>query len=183
MSSSIKDISAEHNYAENVVTTDYLQGDVGFKRPKGWSSFLSPSFSTSNILFGQAQPKTDPDNSVGSTIMVIDDKTIVPRARDLESNFVDDEDLQATLARLRRVKILKTTKLTQQEIAAKVAAERARDKAEDETAGVLTFDDTSEFIRAIHYNPLEVVSEPAPPGDVNGTSGRNGRNRSWRSQS
>jgi U4/U6.U5 tri-snRNP-associated protein 1 len=55
--------------------------------------------------------------------MVIDDKTIVPGARDLESNLVDDEDLQATLARLRRVKILKTTKLSQQEIAAKVAAE------------------------------------------------------------
>ena len=95
--------------------------------------------------------------------MVIDDKTIVSRPRDLESNFVDDEDLQATLAGSRRVKILKTTKLSPQEIAAKVAAERARDKAEDETAGGLTFDDTSEFIRAIHYNPLEVASEPAPP--------------------
>ncbi|KIM76697.1 hypothetical protein PILCRDRAFT_796961 [Piloderma croceum F 1598] len=96
------------NYAKNVVTTDYLQeGDVGFKRPetkKKWPS-------------RQAQPDADPDDSVGSTIMVMDDKTI----------------------------ILKTTKLSLQEIAVKVPTEQARDEAEDETAGGLTFDDMSEF--------------------------------------
>jgi hypothetical protein len=62
--------------------------------------------------------------------MVIDGKTIVSRPRDLESNFVDDEDLQATLARSRRVEILKMTKLSLQFLAAKVAAERVRDEAE-----------------------------------------------------
>jgi U4/U6.U5 tri-snRNP-associated protein 1 len=100
----------------------------------------------------------------------MDDKTIAHRARDLDSNFVDDEELQAALARSRRAKIPRTTKLSPPDIAAKVAAERVRDEAEsaqeivmvveDETAGGLTFDDTSEFVRAIQYNPLEATSEP-----------------------
>ena len=101
--------------------------------------------------------------------MVTDGQTIAPRARDLDSNFVDDEELQAALARSRRAKIPKTTKLTPQDIAAKVAAERVQDEAEaaqetvvvvdDETSGGLAFDDTSEFVRAIQYNPLEGTSE------------------------
>jgi U4/U6.U5 tri-snRNP-associated protein 1 len=100
----------------------------------------------------------------------MDDKTIAPRARDLDSNLVDDEELQAALARSRREKIPKTTKMSLQDIAAKVAAERVRDEAEaaqeivmvvdDKKAGSLTFDNTSEFVRTIQYNPLEVTSEP-----------------------
>jgi U4/U6.U5 tri-snRNP-associated protein 1 len=83
---------------------------------------------------------------------------------------VDDEELQGALARSRRAEIPKTTKLSPQDIAAKVAAERVRGEAEaaqeivkvvdDEIAGGLPFDDTSEFVRAIRYSPLEVTSEP-----------------------
>jgi U4/U6.U5 tri-snRNP-associated protein 1 len=51
--------------------------------------------------------------------MDVDQKAIVPRARDLDMNFVDDEELQAALARSRRSKIHKQKKLSPEEIARK----------------------------------------------------------------
>lgn len=49
--------------------------------------------------------------------MEVDSKPVI-RARDLNANFVDDDDLQAALARARRAKIAKPRKLTAEEIAA-----------------------------------------------------------------
>jgi len=48
--------------------------------------------------------------------MEIDEKPVVPRVRDLNVNFVDDDELQAALASSRRAKI-KTKKITPEEIA------------------------------------------------------------------
>jgi len=48
--------------------------------------------------------------------MEIDVKPIVPRVRDLDVNFVDDDELQAALASARRAKI-KTKKISPEEIA------------------------------------------------------------------
>jgi U4/U6.U5 tri-snRNP-associated protein 1 len=49
--------------------------------------------------------------------MTIDEKPIVPRVRDLDTNFVDDDDLQAALARSRRAKTRKAKKVSPEEIA------------------------------------------------------------------
>lgn len=49
----------------------------------------------------------------------VDEKTIVPRPRELDANFVDDDELQAALARSRRAKIHKPKKLSPEEIARK----------------------------------------------------------------
>ena len=43
----------------------------------------------------------------------------VPIQRDLDANFVDDDDLQAALARSRKAKLRKTHKLTPEELAQK----------------------------------------------------------------
>jgi hypothetical protein len=48
--------------------------------------------------------------------MEIDVKPVVPRVRDLDANFVDDDELQAALASARRAKI-KTKKISPEEIA------------------------------------------------------------------
>lgn len=48
--------------------------------------------------------------------MELDEKSIVPRPRDLDSNFIDDDELQAALARSRRAKIHKPKKLSPEEI-------------------------------------------------------------------
>lgn len=51
--------------------------------------------------------------------MEVDEKPIVRRTRELDVNFVDDDELQAALARQRRAKIHKATKLSPEEIARK----------------------------------------------------------------
>jgi hypothetical protein len=48
--------------------------------------------------------------------MEIDVKPVVPRVRDLDVNFVDDDELQAALARSRRAKV-KSKKISPEEIA------------------------------------------------------------------
>ena len=60
----------------------------------------------------------DVDLPVQQDKMDVDEKPIVPRVRNLDVNFVDDDDLQAALAKSRRAKI-KTKKLSPEEIARK----------------------------------------------------------------
>ena len=118
--------------------------------------------------------------------MQVDEKPIVPRPRNLDANFVDDDELQAALARSRRAKLQKPKKLSPEEIAKQstylpcatrptidvlsvvVAEQRAKSEArdvimvEDDEAddGGLTIDDTSEFVRAITFDPTAVKKEP-----------------------
>lgn len=51
--------------------------------------------------------------------MQVDEKPIIPEARDLDVNFVDDDDLQAVLARSRKAKLRKPHKLSPEEVAKK----------------------------------------------------------------
>ena len=53
----------------------------------------------------------------GDHAMQVDEKPIVPRQRNLDTNFVDDDELQAALARSRRAKLQKAKKLSPEEIA------------------------------------------------------------------
>ena len=116
--------------------------------------------------------------------MQVDEKPIIPEARDLDVNFVDDDDLQAVLARSRRAKLRKPQKLSPEEVAKKsmftssllylisncdrsaVAEQRAQSMNVDDGQTVaneddgLTFDDTSEFVRSITYDPSAVKKEP-----------------------
>ncbi|KAJ8579628.1 SART-1 protein, partial [Rhizopogon salebrosus TDB-379] len=146
------------DYAKNLETHDYLQeGDAGFKKPKT----------------KKKRPSRRAPVEVEENAMEVDGKPIVPRPRELDANFVDDDELQAALARSRRAKLHKVKKLSPEEIARKVAEERIReqsnqandiiqiDDSEDGNANGLTFDDTSEFVRAISYNPAAVKVEPA----------------------
>lgn len=51
--------------------------------------------------------------------MDVDEKPIIPiqRERDLNANFVDDDELQMALARSRRAKLNKPKKLSPEEVA------------------------------------------------------------------
>ncbi|EPQ54376.1 hypothetical protein GLOTRDRAFT_106644 [Gloeophyllum trabeum ATCC 11539] len=153
------------DYAKNLETADYLkEGDVGFKKPK--TKKKRPSRRVEQDP--EIRPVQD-DNQ-----MEIDEKSVAPRARNLDANFVDDDELQSALARSRRAKIKKAKKLTPEEIAQKIAQERAREEAErgqdvikvedddegDEDGG-LTIDDTSEFVRSINFDPDAAKKEPA----------------------
>lgn len=117
--------------------------------------------------------------------MQVDETSIVPRQRNLDANFVDDDELQAALARSRRAKTKKPKKLSPEALARQsthcsplfehrtdacfvVAEERERSATNDDNVikieddaeeGGLVFDDTSEFVRAITYNPVAVKQE------------------------
>ncbi len=113
----------------------------------------------------------------------MEDTKSVPRpARRQETdNFVDDDELQASLAKSRRLKAKKTfNKMTPEMVAKNLAAQRAAEEAEraatggvatpvvangaapaegnsqtQDGQGGLTFDETSEFVRAIRERPVE----------------------------
>jgi U4/U6.U5 tri-snRNP-associated protein 1 len=49
--------------------------------------------------------------------MAVDAESAVPAARDLDANFVDDDDLQAALSRSRMAKTRKMKKVSPEELA------------------------------------------------------------------
>ena len=57
--------------------------------------------------------------SNGDEQMQVDEKPIVPQPRNLDVNFVDDDELQAALARSRKAKIRNLKKLSPEEVAKK----------------------------------------------------------------
>ncbi|RDB26410.1 U4/U6.U5 tri-snRNP-associated protein 1 [Hypsizygus marmoreus] len=157
------------DYAKNLGSADYLmEGDIGFKKPK--TKKKRPS--------RRAPIETD---LVISDQMDVDEKPIVPRVRDLDTNFVDDDELQAALARSRKAKLHRAKKLTPEQLAKKISEQRAQEEQEARESikveevsegegddGGLTFDDTSEFVRAVGNNmavksePKEVARIPSP---------------------
>ena len=112
------------------------------------------------------------------------DQPVAPRVRDLDANFVDDDELQAALARSRKAKLHKAKKLSPEELAKKsmpiycfsystkinqymtVAAQRDQEEEENQAAikveeggdedeeAGLVFDETSEFVQAVGNNPI-----------------------------
>ena len=118
-------ITIIHSYIfiliENIETADYIQeGDVGFKKPK---VNISPSWNTYFLLSLQAKKKRSsrraPVESEPLDDVMDVDQPIVPLVRDLDANFVDDDELQAALARSRQAKLRKTKKLSPEDLAKK----------------------------------------------------------------
>ncbi|KAH7098275.1 SART-1 protein [Auriculariales sp. MPI-PUGE-AT-0066] len=154
------------DYSKNLEASDYLQaGDKGFKKPK-----------TKKKRANARVVEADPELAVPTDDAMDVDEKKPRRAINLDVNFVDDDDLQASLARARLAKIKKVAKKTPEEIAARIAEERAAEqpapgvKVEEDESMVpgegdgLVFDDTSEFVRAISYNPAapKPVKREAP---------------------
>ena len=125
---------SDARYTENIEISDYLQeGDVGFKKPKV-SFTQSPilTYSPSVTRFQKKKRHNNkrvvesslddaPATADGDEKMQVDRKPIIPEARNLDVNFVDDDDLQAVLARSRRAKLRKPQKLSPEEVARKSA--------------------------------------------------------------
>jgi hypothetical protein len=111
--------------AENIETDDYLkEGDVGFKKPRvREGAFDAESYSSFRVQTKKKRPlrrapaQSDLDVLNGDDAMQLDEKPIAPRPRDLDTNFVDDDELQAALARSRRAKIHNTKKFSPEEVA------------------------------------------------------------------
>lgn len=182
------------DYAKNQEVSDYLQeGDVGFKKPK---TKKRKKVARVKISFDDedGEPQQTTGAASSTTVSNAHDPTDVemeetkvdpkPPRRQQTDNFIDDDELQASLAKSRRLKAKKTfNKMTPEMIARNLAAQRAAEEAERSTASVtngtaspvflngaaavsggaeneggeggLTFDETSEFVRAIRERPLE----------------------------
>ncbi|EJD49079.1 SART-1 protein [Auricularia subglabra TFB-10046 SS5] len=157
------------DYAKNIEASDYVrEGDKGFKKPK------TKKKRATRVI------EADPDLLPPPDAMEVDEKKPLAsrRQRNLDDNFVDDDDLQSALARARQVKLAKAKakKMAPEEIAAQIAEERALNGvkveedepdlgADGEEGGGLVFDETSEFVRAVEYNPeakRKVKVEPKP---------------------
>ncbi|KAH7341266.1 SART-1 family-domain-containing protein [Rhizoctonia solani] len=144
-------------YTKNVEISDYMkEGDIGFKKPK-----------TKKKRSSRRNQPEEPEPAAETTSMDVDEKpapTFTRRERNLDVNFVDDDELQAALARSRRSKARKVNKLTPEEIAQRVAEEKNEAEAEEAmrneepAAGGLELDDTSEFVRSVTFDP--VAAEP-----------------------
>ncbi|KAI6165801.1 SART-1 family-domain-containing protein [Pisolithus thermaeus] len=157
------------DYTKNLETSDYLrEGDIGFKKPKTKKKRLA------------RRVAIDGDDGVGADAedknqMEVDQKPLVPRPRELDANFVDDDELQVALARSRRAKIHKPKMLTPQEVARKLVEQQSREQSahldamktddldEDLADTGLVFDDTSEFVRSITYTTAPVKTEQGGP--------------------
>lgn len=179
------------DYAKNQQVSDYLQeGDVGFKKPKAKkrkkATKVKISFDDDDDQDAQPQASTSTANDTQDVEMEDSKINIKPPRRQQTDNFVDDDELQASLAKSRRLKAKKMfNKMTPEMIAKNLAAQRAAEEAERNAAGAtsgtatpfassgsgavnggsaggqsgeagLTFDETSEFVRAIRERPLEI---------------------------
>ncbi|KIY71505.1 SART-1 protein [Cylindrobasidium torrendii FP15055 ss-10] len=143
------------DYVKDLDVGDYLkEGDKGFKK-----------FKVKKGKKRAGRARTDAELADGDDMAV---DAPAPIERNLDMNFVDDDELQAALARERRAKLRKSNKLTPEELAKKVAAQKEAEEnaiinlvdGEPTEDGGLTFDDTSEFIRAVGNNAPVVKKEP-----------------------
>ncbi|KIL67576.1 hypothetical protein M378DRAFT_185639 [Amanita muscaria Koide BX008] len=175
------------DYAKNLESSDYLrEGDIGFKKPKVRAhradELVLILLKTKKKRPSRRKPADTDEQPVESNgnEMEVDQKPIVPveRERQLDANFVDDDELQAALARSRRIKLQRAKKMTPEQLAQRIAEQRAREETEtvhsmistsvnveeeykeDEDESGLTFDDTSEFVRSVGLNPVAVKPEP-----------------------
>jgi U4/U6.U5 tri-snRNP-associated protein 1 len=94
---------------ENQDASDYLQeGDIGFKKPKK-KKRANRRVVESELPAGEQEQQEDDQ-------MAVDSAPSRP-LKNLDTNFVDDDELQAALARSRKAKMKKVVKLTPEELA------------------------------------------------------------------
>ncbi|KAG8837899.1 hypothetical protein FRB91_007883, partial [Serendipita sp. 411] len=140
------------DYLKNIDTSDYLQeGDVGFKKAKKKKK-------QANRRVVESELKPADDEKQEDVEMEVDEANSVP-SRKVDTNFVDDDELQAALTRSRKAKMRKMPKLSPEDIAKRIAEEREAE-VEDVQNGIkeegeMTIDDTTEFIRTLEMETDE----------------------------
>ncbi|KAH6682727.1 putative U4/U6.U5 tri-snRNP-associated protein snu66 [Halenospora varia] len=92
-------------------------------------------------------PAVDSTEAPAEDGMDIDQPTVAPKKRTYEDmSFVDDDDLQASLAAQRRNAIKKRQKMRPEDLARQIVEESATPVPEDDEPGGLVIDETSEFV-------------------------------------
>lgn len=100
-------LSTHKKFVENLDASDYLQeGDAGFKKTK------KKKRANRRVVESEL---AEPDVKEEDAMQV--DSTPSQPLRNVDTNFVDDDELQAALSRSRKAKMKKIPKLTPEEIA------------------------------------------------------------------
>ncbi|PWN30464.1 hypothetical protein BDZ90DRAFT_257546 [Jaminaea rosea] len=162
------------DYSKNQEVSDYLApGDVGFKKSKGKKK-KRPAASKIKL----DDDEEDAQQQSASADVEMEPIVHARRQAEKRDNLVDDDELAASLAKARRAKAKKAiSKMTPEEIAKNLAAQKAAEEAAERKGGVdatgdfnmavtgshgeaapadapgMTFDETSEFIRNIGNRP------------------------------
>ncbi|KAG9315349.1 SART-1 family-domain-containing protein [Chiua virens] len=138
------------DYAKNLEVHDYIrQGDVGFKKPKIKKKRNSRRVPIDNEIPGGE----DTDQ------MEVDEKPVVPRTQEQRSTRP-----KSCLPRKLHVKSLQTALGNKSPMP--MTSSRSKKQEGGTADSGLTFDDTSEFVRAISYNPAPVKVEQVKPSAV-----------------
>ncbi|WWC71951.1 uncharacterized protein I206_105910 [Kwoniella pini CBS 10737] len=150
------------DYTKEFDVSDYAkEGEKGFKKPKKKKAKRSTR---------KAEDGDEDDMQVDG------EPTFTRRVvADGPDNLVDDDDLQAALARSRRENAKKKPKVKVEDLAAQITQQKQEDEAalpvdgaDGDEDGRITFDDTSEFVRNVTLESLaapvkkERVSSPGP---------------------
>ncbi|PWN45566.1 hypothetical protein IE81DRAFT_333191 [Ceraceosorus guamensis] len=190
------------NYDKNQEVSDYLQeGDAGFKRPKSRKKRRTARVKLEDGEGGEGEAgaakledgEGEGGDASAAAMDVADASTSHFKPREISTeNFVDDDELAASLAKARRNKAKRTmTKMTPEEIARNLAAQEAADATDNgngsspadnanpakaEATDGLTFDDTSEFVRNIQQRPASPRPAARRRGAASAASAPNAAN-------
>ncbi|KAK6909530.1 hypothetical protein I203_103550 [Kwoniella mangroviensis CBS 8507] len=138
------------DYTKEFEVSDYAkEGEKGFKKPKKKKAKRSTR-------------KAEADGEDENGMEVDGEPTFQRRVVDQgPDNLVDDDDLQAALARSRRENAKKKPKIKPEDLAAQIAQQKQEEEAaqpldggDGDEDGRITFDDTSEFVRNVTLESL-----------------------------
>ncbi|CAI7571132.1 unnamed protein product [Penicillium palitans] len=171
------------DFEPEVPSSDYMDiSEVKIKKPK-----KKKAKATKQRTFmddDEIAPVADSTNAQGSSAMDIDSKGGVPvpaprKPINEDVSFVDDDDLQASLALQRRAAFKKRKKISPEELAKQLREEETRTPMDIENSDNegeepgLVIDETSEFVSNLHKPTLleqeekhaaAAAKEPESPG-------------------
>ncbi|KAJ5959252.1 uncharacterized protein N7479_006402 [Penicillium vulpinum] len=155
------------DFEPEVPSSDYMDiSEVKIKKPK-----KKKTKATKKRAFmddDEVAPATDSTDAQGSSAMDIDSKDGVPvpatrKPTNEDVSFVDDDDLQASLALQRRAAFKKRKKISPEELAKQLREEETQtpmdiENSDNEEPG-LVIDETSEFVSNLHKPTLLAQEE------------------------
>lgn len=148
-------IKLDLNFAKDFEVSDYMkEGDAGFKQRKV-SCVVRMKCAADAAQKKKAKRSTRKVEGDDDDMAVDGEPTFEKRViDDGPQNLVDDDDLQAALARQRRLNTKKAPKVKSEDLVAQLASRRQEEEAaapqeNGDEDGRITFDDTSEFVRNV----------------------------------
>lgn len=142
---------------QDAPVSDYLDvSEIKVKKPKKKKKSKSTrQRDEADALF--------PGDQAADDIMDIDLAPVIKKRKIMDESFVDDDDLQASLALQRRQALKKQKRVRPEDLAKQMKAEASQEagNGEDAENGGLVIDETTEFLSAINKPDLDEETRPS----------------------